>query len=154
MLSASPHYSRECLLTAITGRTTPEQAALHAAQDDVGEWAAQNAANLRAGVADARVYDLAERERKQRLRESAKHLLHTDEGFARVCRGNSFCQGAQPCEDCPEADLDWLAACEGMACTAGEDNLPPGRPARYFGVAVILVLACIGLGALTSYFGG
>lgn len=136
---ASPHYDRESLFDA---------------QDDMGEWAMLNEQNKRLGLVDARVYDLAEKERAQRLRESAKHLLHTDEGFARVCRGNSFCQGAQPCEDCPEADLDWLAACEGMACTAGEDNLPPVRPARYFGVAVILVLACIGLGALTSYFGG
>jgi hypothetical protein len=97
MLSASPHYSRECLLTAITGRTTPEQAALHAAQDDVGEWATEHAANLRAGVADARVYDLAERERKQRLLESVTHL--------RGCRGLSCQQGRQPCRDRCHAEM-------------------------------------------------
>lgn len=138
---ASPHYDRESLFDA---------------QDDMGEWAMLNEQNKRLGLVDARVYDLAEKERAQRLRESAKHLLHTDEGFARVCRGNSFCQGAEPCEDFPEADADWMAACEGMACTAGED--PPERPVRWLGVAVILVglvfLACVGAGALTGHFGG
>jgi hypothetical protein len=139
-------FSRECLLTAITGRTTPEQAALHAAQDDVGEWATQHAANLRAGVADARVYDLAERERKQRLLESAQHLLHAKEGFARVDPAR--------CQWCPGTSECGYPRCLEMACTAGDDNLPPVRPAKWLGVAVILVLACIGAGALTSYFGG
>lgn len=131
---ASPHYDRQSLFDA---------------QDEMGEWAMQNEQNKRLGLVDARVYDLAERERAQRLRESAKHLLHTDEGFNRVCQGYSFCQGAEPCEGCP--------AVAEMACTAGEE--PEVRPARYLGVAVILVaavavLALIGAGAVTGYFGG
>lgn len=126
---------------------------LHEGMDDTGIWANHHAANLRAGLFDARAYELAEQERNQKLRESAAHLLHTNEGFARVCRGYAFCQGSQACEDCPEADPAWLASCEGeMACTAGDE--PEVRPAKWLGVAVILVLACIGAGAVYQHLWG
>lgn len=133
--SPSNHHDRACLLTAITGRTTPEQAAHSRAVNECDLVRAE-----------------AERDAYRHLAAMSRRLgaidvkaeMNTREGFHRVdcCNGNCN-QG----RTCPVRMAE-------MACTAGEDNLPPVRPARYFGVAVILVLACIGLGALTSYFGG
>lgn len=123
---ASPHMDRDSLL--------------HDAADDMGEYGVQNAENLRAGLLDAKVYALAEQERAKVVRESVCHLLHTEEGFHRHAGCTGDCEGGRDCT-CSHSLL-W------------RKPEPELRPARWLGVAVVLVLACIGAGALTRYFGG
>lgn len=61
----------------------------HAGMDEMGQWAVENSRTLRAGVADARMYQLAEQERERKLAESVRHIAE--------CGGYSFCQGNEPC---------------------------------------------------------
>lgn len=134
--SPSNHHDRECLL-AVTGRVPLEMVkqAAYEAQDDMGEWAAANAESLRAGLADARMQQLADEETAHRrtVLESVQHMLVGD---VPSCKGHS-CHGARlPCrENCnplPE-----------MACTAGEEPpMPWWTPsgALFAAVAVGVIL--------------
>lgn len=130
MMFASPHYCRDSLL--------------HDAADDMGEWATQHAANLRAGLLDAKVYELAEQDRARTVRESVCHMLHTEEGFHRHAGCTGDCEGGRDC------------TCSHSLLWSRPDAIGKveARPAKWLGVAVVLVLACIGAGALATYFGG
>jgi len=114
--SPSNNHDRECLM-AVTGRVPLDAVhdsmfnPAHAAQDDMGEWAAMNAEGLRLGLADARLQQLADEERAKVLSEALSH-------FPR-CSGLSCGQGRRKCrENCAPAFAE-------MGCaTSGEPPVP------------------------------
>lgn len=118
---------------------------LHDAADDMGAWAIENEPNLRAGLYDARAYTQAEQERKRTVQESVLHMVGVDNPAH--CRGISCNGGREPCRDRCHAEMGNVERPDAI-------EVVEVRPMKWLGVAVVLVLACIGAGALTSYFGG
>jgi len=106
--SPSNSHDRECLL-AVTARV-PLAAVhdsmfspAHAAQDDMGEWAAANAESLQLGLADARLQQLADEERAKLLRESLSRF-----GQSAGCNGDC-CDGVTPADCTCGHAMAWRA---------------------------------------------
>lgn len=130
--SPSNHHDRECLI-AVTGRVPLElvrdarltEQARHAAQDDMGEWAAMNAEGLRLGLADARLQKLADDERARLLRESlsrfGQHAGCTGDCCDGVTLGDCTCGHSmtwraprQPRRPAPRRASRWGRLCRAL----------------------------------------